>query len=110
MSSTTTTVSLGRRVPAVRHGAGGQPLDAQPAVHALGVLAHLHRQLGALHHGGQERVRQLRSGDPGQIPAEGESTHTLRLKQAETARGIYFLLVCLFSVFIFYASVHINST
>lgn len=63
-------VSLGRRVAAVQHGAGGHSLVPQHTVHSLRVLAHLHHQLGAVHR--EEHVRQLRSGDPGQIPAEGE--------------------------------------
>lgn len=63
-------VSLGRRIPAVQHGAGGHPLFPQHSVHPLRVLADLHHQLGAVHR--EEPVRQLRSGDPGQILAEGE--------------------------------------
>lgn len=61
-------VSLGRRVPAVQHGAGGHV--AQQPVHPLRVLADLHHQLGSVHR--EEHVRQLRPGDPGQIFAEGE--------------------------------------
>lgn len=56
-------VSVGRRVPAVQHGAGGHPLVPEHPVHSLRVLADLHRQLGAVH--GEEHVRQLRSGDLG---------------------------------------------
>lgn len=63
-------VPVGRRIAAVQHGAGGHAFVAQHAVHPLRVLADLDHQLGALHR--KERVRQLRSGDPGQIPAEGE--------------------------------------
>lgn len=63
-------VSLGRRIPAVQHGAGGHPLFPQHSVHPLRVLADLHHQLGAVHR--EEPVRQLWSGDPGQILAEGE--------------------------------------
>lgn len=63
-------VSFGRRVPAVQHGAGGHPLVPEPPVHPLGVFTDLHRQFGAVHR--EESVRQLRSGDPGQILAQGE--------------------------------------
>lgn len=63
-------VSLGRRIPAVQHGAGGDPLVSQHSVHPL-LLANLHRQLCAVNR--EEPVRQLRSGDPGQILAQGES-------------------------------------
>lgn len=63
-------VSLGRRIPAVQHGAGGHSLVPQHSVHPLRVLADLHQQLGAVNR--EERVRQLRAGDRGQILAEGE--------------------------------------
>lgn len=67
-------VSLRRRIPAVQHGAGGHSLVPQHSVHALRVFADFHHQLGAFHR--EEHVRQLWSGDLGQIPAEGESPST----------------------------------
>lgn len=78
-------VSLGRRIPAVQHGAGGHSLVPEHPVHPLRVLADFHHQLGAVYR--EEHVRQLRSGDPGQIFAEGERpSRSLQLKQAQTAR------------------------
>lgn len=63
-------VSFGRGVPALQHGAGGHPLSSQHSFHSLRVLTDLHRQLGAFHR--EERVRELRPGNPGQILAKGE--------------------------------------
>lgn len=81
-------VSLGRRIPAVQHGAGGHSLVAQQSVHPLRVLADLHHQLGAVHR--EERVRQLRSGDPGQILAEGERPSIYPWLKLSWKTGNYF--------------------
>ncbi|KAK7896272.1 hypothetical protein WMY93_021597 [Mugilogobius chulae] len=69
-------ISLGRRVTAVPRGAGGHALVPQLALHAVGVFAHVHGQLRRVH--GEERVRQLRPGDSGQISAEGEQPYMAR--------------------------------
>lgn len=89
-------VSLGRRIPAVQHGAGGHSLGPQHPVHPVRVLADLHHQLGAVHR--EEHVRQLRAGDPGQIPAEGERPNTAPLVPSG---GASFFVLFLFSFFFF---------
>lgn len=78
-------VSLGRRVAAVQHGAGGHV--AQQPVHPLRVLADLQHQLGSVHR--EERVRQLRPGDPGPVLAEGE-------RRPELGRLVLIGFICTF--------------
>ena len=91
-------VSLGRRIPAVQHGAGGHSLGPQHPVHPVRVLADLHHQLGAVHR--EEHVRQLRAGDPGQIPAEGERPNTAPLAPSGGGGASFIYLFIYLSIYI----------
>ncbi|XP_040387197.1 LIM/homeobox protein Lhx6 isoform X2 [Cygnus olor] len=70
-------VAARRGAAARRPGEGGRPLGAQHPVHAVRLLAAV---LLLLVHavGRQERVLQLRAGDPRPVPAQGEQPHLAR--------------------------------
>lgn len=64
-------VSLWRRIPPIEHGERGHALLPESPLYSVYLLAYLHRLLGAVHP--EERLRELRFGDPGQISSQGGS-------------------------------------